>query len=49
MATPDKAIFGRDMLYKLVSVVYWWISNTAKQRQVYIGNVREKIKQVKHD
>ena len=23
MATPDKAIFGRDMLYKLVSVVYW--------------------------
>ena len=49
MATPAQAFFGRDMLFKLVSVVYWRVLNYVKQRQVDIDNVRENATRVRHD
>ena len=44
MATPGQAVFGRDMLFNLASVIDWQFSTTAKQRQVDIDNVRENAK-----
>ena len=49
MATPVQYVFGRDILFNLVSVVYWQVATTAKQRQVYIDNVRENARRVTHD
>ena len=49
MATPGQAVFGRDMLFNLASVVDWRVVTAAKQRQVDIDNVRENSKQVTHD
>ena len=49
MATPGQAVFGRDMLYNLASVVDWLVVTFAKQRQVDIDNVRENAKRVTYD
>ena len=49
MATPDHAVFGRDILFNLASVVDWRVATAAKQRQVDIDNVRENAKRVTHD
>ena len=40
MATPGQAIFGRDLLFNLASVVDWQVTTAAKQRQVGIDNIR---------
>ena len=48
MATPVQAVFGRDMLFNLPSVVDWQVVTAAKQLQVDIDNVREKSKRVTH-
>ena len=37
------------MLFNLASVVDWRVSNSVKQRQVDIDNVRENAKRVMHD
>ena len=47
--TPVQAIFGRDMLFNLASVVDFQVATNAKQRQVDIDNVRENAKRVTHD
>ena len=39
MATPCQAVFGRDMIFKITSVVDGRVSTAAKQRQVDIDNV----------
>ena len=44
MATPGKAVFDRDMLFNLASVVDWRVATAAKQRQVDIDNFRENAK-----
>ena len=49
MSTPCQAVFGRDILFNLASVVDWLVVTAAKQRQVDIDNVRENSKQVTHD
>ena len=49
MATPVQAVFVRDMIFNLASVVYWQFATTAKQRQVGIDNVRENSKRGTHD
>ena len=49
IATPGQAVFGRDMLFNLTSVVHWRVVTAAKQRQVDIGNVRGNTKRVMHD
>ena len=49
MANPGQAVFGRDMLFNLASVVDWRIVTAAKQRQLDIDNVRENARQVTHD
>ena len=36
MATPVQAVFGRDMLFNLASVVDWRVATAAKKRQVDI-------------
>ena len=49
MATPGQAVFGRDILFNLASVIDWKVSIAAKQRQVDVDNVRKNAKQVTHD
>ena len=43
MTTPGQSVFGRDMIYNLVSVVYWRVVNASKQQQVDIDNVLETL------
>ena len=38
MATPVQAVFGRDMIFNLESVIDWKVVTTAKQRQVDVDN-----------
>ena len=40
IATPVHAVFIRNMLFNLASVVDWRVVTTVKQRQVDIDNVR---------
>ena len=49
MSTPGKAVFGRDMLFDLVSVVDWKVATAEKQRQVDIDNVRGNDKRSTYD
>ena len=49
MSMPVQAVFGRDILFNLTSVVDWRVVTSAKQRQVDIDNVREKSRIFKHD
>ena len=49
MATPGRAVFFRDVLFNLASVVDWQVANAKKQRQVDIDNVIENAKRVMHD
>ena len=46
MATPGQVVFGRDVLFNLLSVVDWWVVTAAKKRQVDIDNVRENANRV---
>ena len=49
MATPGQAIFGREMIFNLVSVVDWQFVTAAKQRQGDTDNVQENARQVMND
>ena len=49
MATLGQAVFGRDMLFNLASVVDWQVATAAKQRQADIDNPIENAKRVTHD
>ena len=49
MYTPGQAVFGRDMLFNLVSVVDWRVATAGKQRQLDTDNVRGNAKRVIHD
>ena len=49
MTTPGQAVFGRDMLFKLASVVDWLFSTAVKQSQVDIVSFRENARRVMHD
>ena len=49
MVTPGQAVFGRDILFNLPSVVDWRVAIADKQRQVEIDNFRKNAKQVTHD
>ena len=49
MDTPGQAVFGRDMLFNLESVVDWQVATAAEQRQLDIDNVRGNTKRVTHD
>ena len=46
--TPGQAVFGRDLLFNLTSIIDWRVVTTSKQRQVNIDGVREKSRQVRH-
>ena len=49
MATPVQAVFGREMLFNLASVVDWRVVTTTNQLQADINNVRENARKVMHD
>ena len=49
MDTPGQAVFGRDILFNLASVVDWQVVTAVKQRQVDTDNVIENAKQVTND
>ena len=49
MNTPGQAVFFRDILFNLASVVGWQVVTDAKQCQVDIDNVRENARRVTHD
>ena len=49
MSTPGQAVFGRDILFNLDSVIYWRVATAANQRQLDIDNVRENAKRLTHD
>ena len=49
MALPGQAIFGTDILFNLVSVVYRQVVTAAKQRQLEIDNISEKARQLTHE
>ena len=48
-ATPGQAVFGRDMILNLASVVYWQVIPAKKHQQVDIYNVRENNRRGMHD
>ena len=43
MAPPVQAVFGRDMIFKLASVVDCQVVTAAKQRQIDIDNSQETL------
>ena len=49
MATTGQAVFDREMLFFITSVIYWQAVTTAKHCQVGIVNVRENSMRVMHD
>ena len=49
MTTPCQAVFDRDKLFNLASIVDWQVVTAAKQRQVDIDNFRENARRVTHD
>ena len=49
MATPGQAVFGRYMIFNIVSVVDWWAITTVNQRQVDIDNVLYENWRVAHE
>ena len=49
MATPGKAVFGRDISFNFKSVVDWRVATTVKKLQVDIDNDRENSKRFMHD
>ena len=49
MATQGQAVFDRDILFNLASVVDWRVVTAVKQGQVDIDNFRENVKRVTHD
>ena len=49
MVTPVQAVFGRDMIFNLVSVLDWKVVIAEKQRRVEIDNVQGNTRQFTHD
>ena len=49
LATPSQAVFVRDILFNLWSIVEWQVTTAAKQRQVDLDNIRVNDKRVTHD
>ena len=49
MTTPYQAVFGRDVLLDLASVVDWRVTTAARQLQLDIDNVRENAKRFAYD
>ena len=47
--TPGQAVFGRDMIFNLASVIDWRVITAGKQQQVDIDNVQENTRGVTHD
>ena len=47
--TPGQAVFGRDMLFNLMSLVYWRVVTARKQRKIYIGSSHGNTRQVRHE
>ena len=48
-ATPGQAIFGKDMIFNLTSIVDWCVITAVKQRQVDINNDRDNARRITHD
>ena len=48
-ATPGQAVFGRDIILNLTSVVDRQVITAGKQRQVGIDNVQENARRVMYD
>ena len=44
-----QTVFGKDMLFNLMSIVYWRIVTTRNQRQVNIYNFQENVRRVSHE
>ena len=49
MDTPVQSVFGRDMIFNLMSVVYWKVIIADEQKQVVIDNFQENSRRVMHD
>ena len=47
--TPCQALFGRDMIFNLASVVECRVITAVKQRQMDIDNVKNNSRKVTHD
>ena len=48
-ATPGQAVFGRDMIFNLLTAVYWKFITSGKERQANIDNPQENSRQATHD
>ena len=46
--TPGKAVFVRDMLFKLTSIIDWRVVTAKNQQQADIDNVCENSRQFRH-
>ena len=49
MVTPGQAVFARDIIFSLASVVEWRVITASKQRQVDIDSVRENVRLITYD
>ena len=47
--TPGQAVFGRDIILNLLSVIYQRFITAGKWQKVEIGNVQENAGQVMHE
>ena len=48
-ATPVQAIFERDIIFNLVSVVYWGVITVSKKWQLDIDDAQSNYRRVTHD
>ena len=46
---PGQAVFGRDILFNLTSIVDWSVVTARKQWKVDIDHVQKTARQVRHD
>ena len=48
-ATPGQDVFGREKIFNLTSFIDWQVITTENKWQVYIDNVRENNRGVRHE
>ena len=48
-ATPGQAVFGREIIFNLTSVVDWQVITAGKQQQLYIDDFQENARQDRYD
>ena len=48
-ATPVQVVFERDIIFNLVSVVYWGVITVSKQWQLEIDDAQSNYRRVTHD